>query len=70
MDRQGTTIMNCICAWGGPGPCPCPHNPLRPLQPQVGQITLPGPLVYPGCICPPTSEQTRQNPNCPRKAKA
>ena len=21
-----------------------------------------------GCICPPTSEQTCQNPSCPRKA--
>lgn len=23
-----------------------------------------------GCICPPTSEQTCQNPACPRKAHA
>ena len=30
----------------------------------------PGPLTPPqpqGCICPPTSEQTCQNPMCPRK---
>lgn len=27
-------------------------------------------IIYPqqqGCICPPTSEQTCQNPTCPRK---
>lgn len=23
-------------------------------------------LFHPGCICPPTSEQTCQNPSCPR----
>ena len=34
-----------------------------PPQPQVYQIT-PSPM---GCICPPTSEQTCQNPACPRK---
>ena len=28
--------------------------------------TIPPTLV--GCICPPTSEQTCQNENCPRKA--
>lgn len=54
--------MPCVCMWGGPGPCPCPNNPMwQPYQ---------GPLVHPvpqGCICPPTSEQTCQNPTCPRK---
>lgn len=26
------------------------------------------PTSAPGCICPPTSEQTCQNPVCPREA--
>jgi hypothetical protein len=27
------------------------------------------PIAPPGCICPPTSEQTCQAPTCPRKAR-
>lgn len=61
--------MPCICAWGGPGPCPCPYNPVNKLTPAPISM-FPGPLIYPGCICPPTSEQTCQNPECPRKARS
>lgn len=57
----------CVCMWGGPGPCPCPHNPAW----RVPSDFLPGRVELPqqGCICPPTSEQTCQNPICPRKAR-
>jgi hypothetical protein len=44
----------------------CVNNPLRQLySPQT-----PGPYIPPapmGCICPPTSEKTCENPMCPRK---
>ena len=49
---------NCYCMWAGPGPCPCPYN----------RQAFAAPMILPaGCICPPTSEQTCQNPICPRK---
>lgn len=33
-------------------------------------INLGWPSASRGCVCPPTSEQTCQNPNCPRKPPA
>lgn len=36
--------------------CVPPITPIQPTQPIVA-----------GCICPPTSEKTCENPMCPRK---
>ena len=50
---------NVLCAQYGcqkTAPCPPPSNP------NSGIAILP-----PGCICPPTSEQTCLNDRCPRK---
>ncbi len=33
----------------------------------MGLALYPSPSPLMGCICPPTSEQTCQNPVCPRK---
>lgn len=54
--------MACCNCMGPPGNCPCLQRarqdvPMLPLQFGVG----------PGCICPPTSEQTCMSPMCPRK---
>lgn len=64
-------MAECICGWGGEGPCPCPNNPLyRPRQPAwPGMYVIPQPLPQ-GCVCPPTSEKTCENPTCPRKARS
>lgn len=48
----------------------CPNRVLGPLGPQPMQPMTPGlaPLFAPvGCVCPPTSEQTCENPACPRQ---
>lgn len=57
--------MPCICMWGGPGPCPCPHNPLNQYAHQNLQSW---PQPQQGCVCPPTSEKTCENPTCPRQS--
>jgi hypothetical protein len=50
----------------GDGPWnPWPTWPAQPYQPQVPIGTTW--TVPQGCVCPPTSEQTCQNPTCPRK---
>jgi len=47
----------------------CPSWPCPICQPNHPQFTLPPAPAFhpPGCICPPTSEQTCQAPMCPRK---
>lgn len=46
---------------------PCPNCHCTPCQCFDYQIP-PHPTFTPqGCICPPTAEQTCQNPTCPRK---
>jgi hypothetical protein len=48
----------------------CPEcDPVRYQQPNTTyQISYPGPLIPPpGCICPPTCEQTCMNRDCPRR---
>jgi hypothetical protein len=45
--------------------CPICDPPPFPL---TGPIIPPLPVVQPqGCVCPPTSEKTCENPTCPRK---
>jgi hypothetical protein len=60
------------------GPCGNVLCPIYGCQKQnriVASPALPGHCYYPvmtppqGCICPPTSEQTCQNPACPRKPR-
>lgn len=53
--------MTCNCIGGNP--CPC-----RMIAPP-GYQGIWQPILSPtmGCVCPPTSEQTCQNPMCPRK---
>lgn len=64
----GCGARNYSDSMGGPGICPSCDcgNP-----PHIGNPALAHPVFYPqpmhGCICPPTSEQTCQNPMCPRK---
>lgn len=42
--------------------------PLCDPQPAPLYTIPPGPAFHPpGCICPPTSEKTCENPICPRK---
>ena len=45
-----------------------PNYPNYPYYPYQQQPSNNPNLI--GCICPPTSEQTCQNPNCGRKAKS
>ena len=54
--------MTCVCMWAGQGPCPCPNNPYWRGQERY-TITP----VQQGCVCPPTSEKTCENPHCPRQ---
>ncbi len=51
---------------GDPIPCWCGrhHWPLCPPMVAVNPFIPPQ-----GCICPPTSEKTCENPSCPRKEK-
>lgn len=55
------TAGNCSACSPRPYYAPNP-DPLRQPQPQYGW-----PIPPVGCICPPTSEQTCENPGCPRK---
>lgn len=43
----------------------CPSKSYPPMQPYVQPFGLPA--TPQGCICPPTSEKTCENPTCPRK---
>lgn len=43
-------------------PCPICYPPNYYTLPPAPTYT-----VSPGCICPPTSEKTCENPMCPRK---
>jgi hypothetical protein len=54
-----------ICSVCHSHPCQC-HAAPYPWQQASYPISLP-PAPPMGCICPPTSEQTCQNPVCPRK---
>ena len=55
--------MNANCEMTTSGWCPrCDRSFTPGIMPPVWW-TLP-----PGCICPPTSEQTCGNPLCPRKS--
>lgn len=45
------------CVWSWPM-----YYPQWPTQTQDYSVATPV-----GCICPPTSEQTCENPTCPRK---
>lgn len=55
----GATCPRC----GVVGGCICDTNAAPPIY-----ELPPAPVFHPpGCICPPTSEQTCQNPACPRK---
>ena len=53
---------NVICSQYG-----CQKLKYQPIQPQPVAPLKP-PVI--GCICPPTSEQTCQNPTCPRGPSA
>lgn len=57
-DAQRYTCPQC----GAPGRVPC-NSSVCPYAPPRSIIKL----TPPGCICPPTSEQTCQNPTCPRR---
>lgn len=48
-----------------PYPKPQPAEP--DTEPQTPAVPLVAPPIPKGCICPPTSEQTCQNPQCGRK---
>jgi hypothetical protein len=61
-------MTNCCIAYPcqktASGHCPVCNPPIYtlPPAPTYASYSLPQ-----GCICPPTSEQTCQNPACPRK---
>ncbi len=60
---------NVICSqYGCQGHCLTPWE--RPFHHGFGTPLQPTPIIpfAPGCICPPTSEQTCQSAACPRKA--
>lgn len=54
----------------GTGDFPYNPYPYWPAQPYVPKTPVGVTWVVPqGCICPPTSEQTCQNPTCPRRGQ-
>lgn len=61
-----TVCMTFPCkrtAAGCPVCDPAPRYAPNPYPRPVGAM----PMVPQGCICPPTSEKTCENPTCPRK---
>ncbi len=48
----------------------CMPNDPHPLPDPNATFSAPLPPAPVGCICPPTSEQTCQNPVCPRQCPA
>lgn len=68
----------CVGPQNGNPVCPCRMRNMKrrngrwveehdfgPVSPPPPDFMLPSLTI--GCVCPPTSEQTCQNPTCPRK---